>query len=132
MCSSDKKLGKAQQSRITNGKLFFDGVDGRTEKARRFRDIYLALVDELGGEENCNTSDLEMARAAAMLAMVGEHLQSRVCAGEDVDHLLLLRNANALRRQLAFLGLKNLNRKPEEKSLEAYLGERQAAKSNKN
>jgi hypothetical protein len=37
------------RSRVTNGSKMVRGVDGRSADARRYRDLAMALADDLGG-----------------------------------------------------------------------------------
>jgi hypothetical protein len=96
----------AVRSALTNNPLAVRGVDGRSLAARRYRDICLALGDDLGGSDKLPESTLILIRSAAALSVAVENLQSKIVAGEDVDLEQLTRLSNVQARAVARLGLK--------------------------
>src|ERR1700734_1602054 len=88
------------RSAVTNDPLLLRGVDGRSMVARRYRDVAIALADDLGGQEKLSEPSKILVRQAAALTVQVEGLQSKIVAGEDVDLEQLTRLSNALSRML--------------------------------
>ena len=109
------------RSAITNDPLKLRGVDGRSETARRFRDVAIALTDDCGGADRLSEPTRLLIRQAAMLTIQVEQLQAKIVAGEDVDHEQVIRLSNVLTRVLAALGLKKCQRRDTGPSLADYL-----------
>jgi hypothetical protein len=112
------------RSAVTNDPLFLRGVDGRSKVARRYRDLAIALADDLGGQGKLSEPSKILVRQAAALTVKVEGLQSQIVAGEDVDIEQLTRLSNALSRMLHRLGLKKASRP--RMSVQQYLEERDA------
>ena len=74
--------------------------------ARRYRDVAIALADDLGGQNKLSEPSKILVRQAAALTVQVENLQSKIVAGEDVDLEQLTRLSNALSRMLHRLGLR--------------------------
>jgi len=100
------------RSAVTNDPLFLRGVDGRSMVARRYRDVAIALADDLGGQDKLSESSKILVRQAAALTVQVEGLQSKIVAGEDVNHEQLVRLSNVLGRILHRLGMKRRRVKP--------------------
>lgn len=80
------------------------GVDGRSPSARRYRDVVIALADDLGGADRLSESARLLVRQAGALTVQVEALSARVVNGDDtVDLEQLSRLQNALARTLASL-----------------------------
>ncbi|MEZ0020066.1 hypothetical protein [Sinorhizobium fredii] len=93
------------RSRITNGSSCFLGkVDGRSALARRQRDLQHAYAEDLGNDLTA-AQRVRVAQVAA-LTVRAEMLQAAIANGEPVVDEDLVRVSNALRRELADLGLK--------------------------
>jgi hypothetical protein len=73
------------RSAVTNDPLFLRGVDGRSMVARRYRDVAIALADDLGGQDKLSESSKILVRQAAAMTVQVEGLQSKIVSGEDVD-----------------------------------------------
>jgi hypothetical protein len=94
----------ATRSRLSNGSsLFLGKVDGRSALARRQRDLQRAYAAELGG----TLTTAQMARVAqvAALQVRAEQLQAAIANGDPIRDEDLVRVTNALRREIADLGL---------------------------
>jgi hypothetical protein len=94
----------ASRSALTNRPLHIRNVDGRTVSARRYRDICLALTDDLGG--TLSESQQILVRQSAALTVAVESLQAKIVGGVDVDAEQLVRLSNVQARTLARLGIK--------------------------
>ena len=100
------------RSAVTNDPLALRGVDGRTVVARRYRDVAIALADDLGGQSELGEPTKILIRQAAALTVQVETLQSKIVAGKDVNLEQLTRLSNVLGRTLQRLGLKKPRPKP--------------------
>src|ERR1700733_2038012 len=94
------------RSAVTNDPLFLRGVDGRPLAARRYRDVAIALADDLGGQDKLSEPSKILVRQAAALTVQVEGLQTKIVSGEDVNLEQLTRLSNVLGRTLQRLGLK--------------------------
>jgi hypothetical protein len=112
------------RSALTNDPLKLRGIDGRSVDARRYRDVAIALADDLGGQDKLNESSKILVRQAAALTVQVEGLQSKIVAGGDVDLEQLTRLSNVLGRTLQRLGIrKRVGRKL---TVPEYLAQRDA------
>ncbi len=99
------------RSRLTNGReLFLADVDGRSREARRYRDIYIALVAHLGGKEHASETKRHLAKRASALIVWCEVEEARLATGETLDVQTYTTAVNALRRLLCDLGLERVAR----------------------
>ena len=80
-------------------------MDGRSAQAR-YRDVAMALADDLGGQDKLAEPAKILVRQAAALAVQVEALQSKIVSGEEVDTEQLVRLSNVLGRTLQRLGIK--------------------------
>jgi hypothetical protein len=80
--------------------------------ARRYRDVAIALADDLGGQDKLSEPSKILVRQAAAMTVQVESLQSKIVAGEDVNLEQLTRLSNVLGRTLQRLGLKRQAPKP--------------------
>ena len=100
------------RSAVTNDPLMLRGVDGRSVVARRYRDVAIALADDLGGQDKLSEPTKILVRQAAALTVQVEQLQTQIVAGEDVDLEQLTRLSNVLGRTLQRLGLNKPRARP--------------------
>ena len=99
------------RSRLTNGReLFLADVDGRSREARRFRDVYAALIAHLGGEEHASETKRHLAKRASALIVWAEVEEAKLATGETLDVQIYTTAVNALRRLLVDLGLERVAR----------------------
>jgi hypothetical protein len=100
------------RSAVTNDPLFLRGVDGRSMVARRYRDVAIALADDLGGQDKLSEPSKILVRQAAALTVQVETLQTKIVSGEDVNLEQLTRLSNVLGRTLQRLGLRKPRARP--------------------
>ena len=93
------------RSSITNGRRKHrrGTVDGRSHSARRWRDLFVGLVAELGHPPT--VAEDALLRNAASLALASETLAAELAAGKRIDDGELNRLSFSLRRTLTALGL---------------------------
>lgn len=80
------------RSRVTNGRAFLEGVDGRSALARRFRDIVAQLAADQGGADRLSEARLQLLRRFAAAAVLAEDMEGKLARGEPIDlqqHALL-------------------------------------------
>jgi translation initiation factor 1 (eIF-1/SUI1) len=114
------------RSRVTNGKMIA-GVDGRSAKARRYRDLCQSFADDCGGAASLNEAQRALVRQAATLTIQGELLQGAMIRGEPVDVEQQTRVANSLSRSLSRLGIRK--RADRKLSVPEYLAQRDARRA---
>jgi hypothetical protein len=93
------------RSSVTNGRRRHrkGTVDGRSHSARRWRDLYLGFVADLGRKPS--VADDAQLRQAATLALRSEELTTMAAAGGRIDSAELTSLCGELRRVLRGLGL---------------------------
>jgi hypothetical protein len=91
------------RSALTNDPLKLRGIDGRSVDSRRYRDLVLAFIDDLGGEACASEADKALARQAAGAVVASEGMQARIISGEVVDLEQATRQQNAANRFLQAL-----------------------------
>lgn len=77
-----------QRSALSNGKKLLPLTDGRSATARRFKDLYQDICQDLGGADHLSEGQRQLARRAAMLSAESERLEAlsvREDAGFDIE-----------------------------------------------
>jgi len=105
--SSARLAGVSAQSHTGSPLVLpFRGINGNSLLARRYREVAVAIADDLGGPDKLSEPTKILVRQAASLTLQVESLQSKIVSGEDVDAEQLVRLSNVLGRTLQRLGLK--------------------------
>jgi hypothetical protein len=100
--------GKTTRSRVTNGKsLWIDG-DKRGPAARRFKDIFAAIISDLGGADRLSEGQKQLARRCSLLAVQCEEIEGRAVLGEEIDLDAYGMMTDRLGRAFQRLGLKRI------------------------
>ncbi len=84
----------------TGRALFLEGVDGRKNLARRYREVLAELLSDLGTP---SPAQIMIARRAATLSVWAEDSEARLVAGHPVDIGTFTTAANTMRRLLSDL-----------------------------
>ncbi|MDG4670232.1 hypothetical protein P9A16_03805 [Shinella sp. 838] len=93
-------------TRTGNGNTLLAGIDQRTAGARRYREVYTALLAEVTRLSRQPTPQEELvARRAALLSLWCETAETEMASGISVDINSFTAATNTLRRCLADLGL---------------------------
>lgn len=121
-CAQSVPRPATVRSALTNDPLKLRGIDGRSMDLRRYRDLVLAFVDDLGGADQASEADKALARQAAGAIVASEGLQARIISGELVDLEQATRLQNAANRFLR--ALRTRHRKPRQVTLAEYLAAR--------
>lgn len=99
-------LASRSRSSVTNGKRLFVEHRGDTAWARRFRDVLVEIISDLGGLDVLSEGQKQLARRAATLCITCERLEGKAAAGEDIDLTAYGMLTDRLGRTFARLGLK--------------------------
>src|SRR5690349_5748033 len=96
--STDAKVRQPKKGRssVTNGKALLIGIDGRTQHAKRFRDLVRAFTDELGGHPS--EVDKGLVKQAAAMELKVEMLHADLVNGLRVPTDDLTRATSEARR----------------------------------
>jgi hypothetical protein len=114
------------RSQVTNGKRLLAGIDGRSSRGRRLRDVMHQLTADLGGPDAVTVTQGMLIKQAAALTLVVEDMQARVVNGEAVDPTDLTRLTGSLTRVLSKLGIRE-KAKPKAPTLREIAAARAAA-----
>jgi hypothetical protein len=95
-------------TRRGNGSSLLTGVDGRTTQARRFKEIFANLAQDIGGDPS--EAQKAIAARAATLAVWCEQAEVDFASGGELDVLTYSTVSNAMRRLLSDLGLERVSR----------------------
>lgn len=96
------------RTRVGNGSVVLQGVDGRSVVFRRYREILAALVSDMGGDPS--EAQQQIARRAASLAIWCEEQDTAAANGTPIDVAKYTTASNTLRRLLESLGLERRQR----------------------
>jgi hypothetical protein len=70
------------RSRVSSTSKLLPLVDARSVTARRYRDLYQSICNDLGGQDHLSTAQLQLARRAAMLSSESERQEALACRGD--------------------------------------------------
>jgi hypothetical protein len=93
------------RSRITNGRSILDGIDWRSQTARRYTDLVAAVCVDQGGADRMSEAKLQLARRFAALAVQAEQLESRLANGEAINIAEYSQLTSTLVRVITRLGI---------------------------
>ena len=100
---------KSARARVTNGsKLWLPGTDGRSAIARRARDIFDAICDDLGGHDILSEAQTQLCRRAALISIQCEQMESRSAGGNAIDLDVYGKLTDRLGRCLQRIGVKRV------------------------
>jgi hypothetical protein len=84
------------------------GVDGRTTQARRFKEVFTNITQDLGGDPT--EAQKAIAARAATLCVWCEAAEVEFASGGELDVATYSTVSNAMRRLLTDLGLERRSR----------------------
>jgi hypothetical protein len=69
---------RAHRSAVSNGTKLFcvDNLDGRSQTARRFRDLVEGMGNDLGGSDRLSEGQRQLIRRAATLSIMSESVEA--------------------------------------------------------
>jgi hypothetical protein len=97
--------GPTARSRITNHRDLLPGIDGRSQKGRRYRDILLALVADQGGLDRLSEARVSLSRRFSALSVMAEAIEADLINGAQIDIAEFATIASTLVRLAARIGL---------------------------
>jgi len=80
------------RSRVSNGADILPDVDGRSAVARRYHDIAVQIIADMGGASQCAEARLQLIRRFAAAAVLAEQMEAQLANGHSIniaDHALL-------------------------------------------
>jgi hypothetical protein len=96
---------KRPRSAVTSGRQQFITGNPNSAWARRFADLILGHVSDLGGRSTMSEAQLALCKRAAGLECELEQLDGRLSLGQEINLDSYGRAASHLRRMLESLGL---------------------------
>ena len=120
--SLDRPRKSSGKSKVTNGtrliprdagKIARGHVDARSKHMRRFKDVFLAHIGDLGGDSSISEAERSIARRAATLTILLERMEFDFALEDTASPFMIdqyQRVAGCLRRLLESLGLKRRSR----------------------
>jgi hypothetical protein len=93
--------GKPRSSKGRGATL--PGVDGKSARARRFKDITAQIVADQAGLSECSETRLQLIRRFAVSAVLAEELEAKLANGEEIDvaeHSLLCSTLTRLAQRI--------------------------------
>ena len=96
------------RARISNGTggAVLPGVDQRSAIARRFRDVVIAIVADIGGVDRCSEAKMHLVRRFAAQVVLAEQMEGQLAAGEEIDIGLHAHISSTLVRLATRIGTK--------------------------
>jgi hypothetical protein len=104
---------KRIRSAVSNGRRLFVDGDGNSAWARRYRDLIVGHISDMGGRDMLSEAQLSLIKRASTLELELEQAEGRLSKGEQIDLDGYGRAASHLRRILETLGVKRQARQVE-------------------
>jgi hypothetical protein len=101
---------KRPRSAVTSGRQMFVQGDPNSAWARRFHDLVVRHVGDLGGRDMLSEAQLSLIRRATSIECELERLDAMLSTGAEVDLDSYGRASSHLRRLFETLGIKRLAR----------------------
>jgi hypothetical protein len=93
------------RSAVSNGRRLFVEGDGNSAWSRRYRDLIVGHINDMGGEDVLSESEKSLIRRASAIECELEQMEGLLSRREPVDLDAFTRAAGHLRRILETLGL---------------------------
>jgi hypothetical protein len=111
------------RSRVGNFTALLPGLnDARTIQAKRYKEVFRALVSDAGGVERLAEAKLGLMRRWAALECVAEGIEAAILNGQEVDLAAYATLSSTMCRLASRIGLSR-KQKDVTPTLEAYLAE---------
>src|SRR6516165_1021110 len=98
--------GKRPRSAVTSGRKLFVAGDPNSAWSRRYHDLVVGHISDLGGRDMLSEAQLSLIRRASAIECELERLDAALSLGEAVDLNSYGRATSHLRRLFETLGLK--------------------------
>ncbi len=103
------KTGRSQpekaRSKVTNRTILLPNIDGRSWRARRYKDIEASLIADQGGIEKVSEVRLQLIRRFAATTVLVEELESALARGEEIDRAEHAQHSSTLVRLCRQIGV---------------------------
>ena len=109
--------GKRPRSAITSGRKLFIAGDPNSEWSRRYHDLIVGHINDLGGRDMLSEAQLSLIRRASSIECELERLDALLSLGQPVDLPAYASCSSHLRRLFEVLGLKRQPRTVNEPTL---------------
>jgi hypothetical protein len=97
---------KRIRSAVSNGRRLFVDGDGNSAWSRRYRDLIVGHISDMGGRDMLSQAQLSLIKRASAIELELEQMEGRLSKGAQVDLDTFTRAASHLRRLLETLGLR--------------------------
>ena len=105
-CTASAARAPALRSAVTNGTRVFLTRGGELSVVgRRWKDLYLAIVADRGGDDQLSEGQRQLVRRIVTLAIEAEIMEAERAEGKDLNLDAYVTLTNALGRALGRLGL---------------------------
>ena len=101
---------KRPRSAITSGRAMFIDGDPKSAWSRRWHDLFVGHVNDLGGVDMLSQAQFSLIRRASSIECELERLDAKLSAGEEIDLSAYAGVSGHLRRMFETLGLKRVAR----------------------
>jgi hypothetical protein len=109
------------RSRVSNGRDILPGVDGRSQIARRYRDISTAIFADAGGIERCSEARQQLIRRFAACSVIAESMEAELANGKPINIAEHSQLSSTLTRLASRIGIDRRAHDITPPSVEAYL-----------
>ena len=99
-----------QRSAVTNGRRLFVQGDGNSAWSRRYRDLIVGHLSDLGGRAAMTEAKISLIKRASAIELELEQAEGRLSMGVEIDLDQYVRAAGHLRRLLETLGIERVAR----------------------
>ena len=103
-------------SAVTNGSRLLLSGNGNSPWARRYKDLCLLHIDDLGGPDAVTEAQISLVRRCSAIEVQLESLEGLMSRGAEIDLDVFARVSGTLSRMLRALGLER--RKPDASAIE--------------
>jgi hypothetical protein len=105
-CPQVADTSPSSRSRITNHADLLPGIDGRSATARRFRDLVLSVLEDLGGADMVSEAERQLVRRVTHLSVEAELMEADRVKGQEIDIDKYIAITNAIGRAGQRVGLR--------------------------
>jgi hypothetical protein len=98
-------LPSKQRSAVTNGRKLYVEGDGNSAWSRRYRDLILGHISDLGGRTLLSEAQISLIKRASAIECELEQMEGRLSMGQEIDLDVFVRALGHLRRTLETLGI---------------------------
>jgi hypothetical protein len=109
------------RSAVTNGKRLFIYGDANSAWSRRWNDLVLAHVADMGGRDRLSEAEVSLIKRASAIELELERMEGKLSMGQEIDLGVFTASASHLRRIFETLGIQRRARDVTPPSLQHYM-----------